>query len=403
MTDVAVVLLNNTALGGAERRFAQVYAGLRRRNLAIALVINESLLTALIRAEVIAPGQAALVLKEPFGRLATRLSRYAGSATRVSALLSSLAFWVRKIDYAIACVSVGRWVLRSRPKLLHLVLGGAYVALPLQLLRAAPPAVVSVVCPSLRAMVGARAGLYLYRLALRRARVVDALTDRVRAEVQAEGVAEERVRVSSGSCIDTARFRPASAKRPWVVFAGRLVAEKNPALFVQASAMVHQRFPSARFFVLGAGPLQGEIEELIRQLDLTTCTDIGWRDRVESVLSEALIFVSLQRTDNYPSQAVLEAMACGTAVVATDVGLTFNLVDDTVGCRVTPTATAVADAVSRLLASPEQAVLMGQRARQRVMQQHSMEAYLDYLVSLYAQASGVTARETKGCLVSART
>jgi hypothetical protein len=32
-----------------------------------------------------------------------------------------------------------------------------------------------------------------------------------------------------------------------------------------------------------------------------------------------------------------------------------------------------------------------------------MEAYLDYLVSLYAQASDVTVRETKGCLVSTRT
>lgn len=398
MTDVAMVMLNNTVLGGAERRFAQMYERLRERNVTIALAINESLLARLVRAGVLPSNRMPeFVMKEPFGRLAARLIR----------LPKTLAFWLRKLDYALGCVSVGWWILRDRPKVLHLILGGVYVAAPLQCLRAAPPAVVSVVCPSLKAMVGSRMGLYLYRWSLRRARVVDALTEHIRIELQAEGVQPERVRVSAGSCVDTGRFQAAPAKQPWVVFAGRLVEEKNPALFVHACALAHDRFPSARFFVLGDGPLRGTIEELVKSYKLESCTQVGWSHRIESALSEALVFVSLQRMDNYPSQALLEAMACETAVVATDVGLTSRLVDHSVGYRVEATPVAVAQAVEDLLASPEEAIRMGKQGRQRVMQQHSMEAYVDYLESLYEQASGVNVaadrRNRKAPLASART
>jgi len=98
------------------------------------------------------------------------------------------------------------------------------------------------------------------------------------------------------------------------------------------------------------------------------------------------VCVSLQRTDNYPSQALLEAMACGAAVVATDVGLTWKLVDETVGLRVEAKPGSVADAVIRLLDNPSQATAMGQRGRERVMQHHSMDAYLDYLEGVYKSA-----------------
>ena len=388
--DIVMLLLNNSGLGGAERRFAQVYQRLRRRGVAIALVINESLLAGLIRTGALDPdGIPDLVLKE-------RVRRLAGSAFGSAGLRenhapgrvqNALAFGLRKTDYLLACVSVGWWLLRRRPKLLHLVLGGAYVALPLQLTGWAPPAVVSVVAPGLREMVGSALGLRLYRLALRLARVVDALSEPIRDALVREGVAPERVRVSAGSCVDTARFRPASVKRPWVVFVGRLVPEKNPALFVEACALVHGRVPAARFFVLGGGPLQHDLVALAQRHGLGTCAEIRWCDQVETVLREALVFVSLQRTDNYPSQALLEAMACGAAVVATDVGLTWKLVDETVGLRVEAKPGSVADAVVRLLDNPAQATAMGQRGRERVMQQHSMDAYLDYLERVYKSAS----------------
>lgn len=363
--DVALVLLNNSGLGGTERRFAQVYRGLRARKIAVSLVINVSLQQRLVQSGLLEPDAAGFVVKEPVGKAVHAL---------------------RKMDYALACMSVGWWLFRTRPKVMHLVLGGAYVALPAQALGWAPPAVLSLVCPSLRDLVGSALGLWLYRRALKRAALVDALTESVGAMVESAGVAPERIRVSSGSCVDTNRFRPASTKKPWVVFSGRLVEEKNPLLFVEACALVHRLMPEARFFLLGDGPLRRPVEESIRRHKLEVCTEVGWREEVKEILGSALLFASLQRMDNYPSQALLEAMACGASVVATDVGLTGKLVDDAVGLRVQADPVSVADALVRLLADPERTQALGERGRERVLREHSMEAYLTHLEGLYAAA-----------------
>ncbi len=366
---VAMLLFNNSTVGGAERRYAWVYQELRRRQAPIMLAINESLLTRLRRIGVLSDDEAPhFILKEPVGRN---------------------VFSLRKIDYALGIIPLARWIMRHRPKVLHLVLGGAYMALPLQLLGTAPPAVLSVVCPSLRELVGSTTGVHLYRMALRLATRVDALTESVRRMLAGEGVRQQRIDVPAGSCVDTNRFQPAE-KRPWVVFSGRLVSEKNPLLFVRACAMVHERIKdrvsALRIFVLGEGPLQRAVDALVDELGLSSLMQVGWNDRVESVLNQALIFVSLQRLDNYPSQSLLEAMASGAAVVATDVGLTSVLVDEGVGRRVQADTKQVADAIIELLEDPSGTAAKGQVARERVMMRHSVDGYLDYIQDVYARA-----------------
>lgn len=370
--DVALILLNNSGVGGTERRFAQVYEGLRARGLSLSLVINASLRGKLMAAGVLKDEPVALLVTEPIGGLAHRL---------------------RKLDYVLAAIRVGLWLVRHKPRAMHLVLGGAYIALPAQMLGWAPPALVSVVCPSLREMVGSTLGLILYRRALKSARLVDALTEGVKTTLLKEGIAADRISVSSGSCVDTVRFQPAQSKRPWVVFSGRLIDEKNPLLFVEACALVRALRPEARFFLLGDGPLRRPVEALLRKKGLESCTEVGWRQDVDTVLAEALIFASLQRMDNYPSQALLEAMACGAAVVATDVGLTAKLVDDSVGLRVQAEPADVAEAMARMLSDPAGTQARGRRGRELVLREHSMESYLTYLDGLYAQVGESRGRQ----------
>jgi glycosyltransferase involved in cell wall biosynthesis len=364
-----MLLFNNTSVGGAERRYAWVYHALRRRNVPIVLAINESLFMRLRRLGIFSEQEMPdLLLKERVGRI---------------------AFVLRKLDYVLGLLPVTVWIWRRRPQVLHLVLGGAYLALPSQLIGTAPRAVLSVVCPSLREMVGSTTGLHFYRLALRLAERVDALTESVRQMVREEGVAAERISMPSGSCVDEQRFRP-TVKQPWVVFSGRLIPEKDPMMFVQACALARERMKDRttelRMFLLGDGPLRADVEALIEKQGLGPWMTVGWNDQVESVLSRAAVFVSVQRTDNYPSQSLLEAMASGTAIVATDVGLTRKLVDDQVGRLVSATPNAVAEAIVELLANPGQTAAMGLRARERVVQQHSLERYLDYIQSVYAMA-----------------
>jgi glycosyltransferase involved in cell wall biosynthesis len=398
--DVAMIMLNNSGMGGAERRFAQVFAELRRRKVMVGLAVNESLLLKLQHGRTLDTQEhaaALLVLKEPIGRLIgglmdwfrSRHTRGIGQAEACSggSRWNRLWFALGKLDYVLASVSVGLWLRRHRPRVMHLVLGGAYVALPFQCLRGGPASVVSVVCPSLHEMVGAWPGVPLYRRALRKAVLVDALSQPIAEALIHEGVQPARIRISNGSCVNTERFRPTAQKRPWIVFCGRLISEKEPLLFVEACRIVRERLgervQGLRFVLLGDGPLRQEVEQMVAGKGLAPWMTIGWSDQVESVLSEALIFASLQRTDNYPSQALLEAMACGTAVVATDVGLTARLVDPAVGRRVEPAADKIAEAVIDLLENPARTEAMGLRARDRVLREHSMEGYITYLEQIY--------------------
>jgi glycosyltransferase involved in cell wall biosynthesis len=390
-----MVLLNNSGSGGAERRYAQVYEYLRRRKMNISLVMNESLLADLLRAGVLNEEAPSVVLKEWFGSSARCLMRMMpdSDAARgafgvaIQKILGAAAFGLRKLDYAIGCLTLSWWILRHHPLALHLILGGAYVVLPLQWLRCAPPAAVSVVCPSLSAMVGSGLGYRLYRMALHQADVVDALTDTIRRALEEEGVSPNSIRIAPGSFVNTDRFAPSPVKYPWVVFAGRLVPEKNPDQFVAVCALVHKRCPHAKFFILGDGPLRKHVWMQVRQHGLEANLEMTWCDHMESVLAHTLVFVSMQTMDNYPSQALLEAMSCGAAVVATDVGQTGKLVDESVGMRVEAKPEAIADAVVHLLEHPEQSAVKGKSGRQRVMEQHSTDAYVDYLERLYRDLS----------------
>ena len=379
---VALLVVNNSGLGGTERRIIQVYGALKRQQVPVVLGINRALweelrLAGLVEAE----GSPDLMLEEPCAKAAA----WVFGRTHARGGMSRFAFLFRKLDYLAGSLHACRWIMRRRPGVIHLVLGGAYLVLPLQWLRRAPPAIASVVGP-LRDMVASGMGLRLYRRALREARLVDALTESVKETVRREGIPSERIRVPAGSCIDTDRFRPAVVKRPWIVFAGRLIEEKNPDLFIEACALVRARFtdlPGLRFVMLGDGPLRPRVESLAQRLGLAACLQIGWQERVEAVLAEASVFVSLQRTDNYPSQAVLEAMAAGAAVVATDVGLTWKLVDEGVGYRVKPEPASIAEAIIALLRDPTRMAALGRQARQRVLTEHSFAGYLTYVRGLY--------------------
>lgn len=372
------VLINNTGLGGAERRFGSLFARMAHADHGATFVVNAGLWRRLVEAGVVTGNEERVWrLAEPARRLAELIGLRGGAA-----------FWLRKGDYVLfGCLLFVRYLFAAR-RLFHLVLGGTYVGLPLMLLRPGHRVVISVTNPNLSALVGTPRALPFFQFALARCTVIDALTGAVRDALVRRGLPGEKIQVSTGSVVDTERFRPSADKELWVVFAGRLVAEKNPLLFVEAIPAVLRSVPTARFFLFGEGPLRLPVEEAISRLGLRHAVEIGFCPDIGPILGKARVFVSLQRSDNYPSQALLEAMACGAAVVATDVGLTRKLVEQTVGLLVEARPAAVAEAVAHLLSRPDLAGAMGLRGRERVSRFHSAGVFHEYLRGIYVSLCG---------------
>jgi glycosyltransferase involved in cell wall biosynthesis len=123
--------------------------------------------------------------------------------------------------------------------------------------------------------------------------------------------------------VDTTRFStapPHQADAPIVVAAGRLVAQKNFALLVDAAARLHAEVPGARFRIAGTGPQHEALRERIRTAGLQDVIELlGERSDIDAVFRAADVFWLTSSWEGLPN-VVIEAMASGLPVVATDVG-----------------------------------------------------------------------------------
>lgn len=229
------------------------------------------------------------------------------------------------------------------------------------------------------------------RLALRRmgwdrgAQVVtlDNFTDpeRFRPLPAAGRVASGRWPASKGPGSD-------ASKEPLVTWAGRLHYEKNPELFVEAAALIHQYCPGARLALYGQGELEHRVQALVARHRLNSALNLAHTADISGALARSSIFVSCQRFENLGSSSLLEAMACENAIVATDVGHTREIVDETIGELVPPTPRDVARGVVGLLTNSPRCREAGRRARERVLARYSPEQYVQSLLDVYAAVAG---------------
>ena len=179
-----------------------------------------------------------------------------------------------------------------------------------------------------------------------------------------------------------------TSKEPLVTWAGRLHYEKNPELFVEAAALIHQYCPGARFALFGQGKLEHRVQALVAHHRLNSVLRFAHTADISGELARSSVFVSCQRFENLGSSSLLEAMACGNAIVATNVGHTREIVDETIGELVPPTPHDIARGVVSLLTNPPRCREAGRRARERVLARYSPEKYVQRLLEVYATVMG---------------
>jgi glycosyltransferase involved in cell wall biosynthesis len=110
--------------------------------------------------------------------------------------------------------------------------------------------------------------------------------------------------------------------RRFVVTAiGNLIDRKNVDSVVGAFAMFAEHAPSAKLVIVGDGPRRGALEALARNLgqrDRVTFTGALLPDAVPEIVSQCHALVLASRSEGRPN-VVLEAMAAGVPVVASDI------------------------------------------------------------------------------------
>ena len=82
----------------------------------------------------------------------------------------------------------------------------------------------------------------------------------------------------------------------------------------------------------GKAKIEQNVRELVKNSKYPQMFKLPGYVKSQDVLPSAEIFVSLQMYNNYPSQSMLEAIACGCCVVASNQGDTYRLVKEPFGC-----------------------------------------------------------------------
>jgi glycosyltransferase involved in cell wall biosynthesis len=151
---------------------------------------------------------------------------------------------------------------------------------------------------------------------------------------------------------------------------------KNIAGFMRAAQRVCERFPQVVFEVAGEGEQRTELEKLHAELGL------GERFILRGSVTDVPGFLRTLDVAVLPSHsegmsnALLEYMAAGRAIIATDVGANAKLIDDGEQGLIVPPGddTALAEAMGKLLADPQRAARFGTAAWQRAEAEYSRAA-----------------------------
>jgi glycosyltransferase involved in cell wall biosynthesis len=205
--------------------------------------------------------------------------------------------------------------------------------------------------------------------------------------VAVDGLRPERFHViPNGLDVAAIPFIAGRDQPPRVVQVGNLNrAVKRADLFVRACAAVRDVVPDARWQLVGDGVLRPALEALARELGVADRVEfLGRRDDVGAVLAGAAVGVNCSDSEGF-SNAVLESMLAGCAVVATDVGGNRELVTPDVDGVLVPVddAAALGAAVARLLRDRALAESLARNARAAVAREFAWETCVARHQDLY--------------------
>ncbi len=204
--------------------------------------------------------------------------------------------------------------------------------------------------------------------------------------------------IRNGVDTDTMRPRPAARERllaefglaahaPTVGMVGQLTDDKGWDVFLDMMVAVRTACPRVAAFVVGAGPRLDDLRLSVQRADLArTVFLLGFRGDIPDLLPAFDVVAHTSRREGLP-MVVIEAMACGRPVVASDAGGTAELiVPGRTGFIVAVgDAQAAADRVVALLRDPGVREAMGRAARERAVAEFGLGGVVSRYESLYEQ------------------
>ncbi|GBF82501.1 glycosyltransferase family 4 protein [Aphanothece sacrum] len=206
------------------------------------------------------------------------------------------------------------------------------------------------------------------------------------------GVPQDRIAIIPNG-VDPQKYSPGvsyvksqfKAKRLFV-YLGRIATEKNIEALLKAWKQTEMG-EGVKLLIVGDGPLKSSLEPFYGpEFGIHWLGFVADEQQRIDILRAAEVFILPSLVEGL-SLSLLEAMACGVACVATDAGADGEVLED--GAGVVLNTQGVTTQLNTLLPlfrdHPEITQLLGQKARQRVLERYTLSKNISRLETLYAQ------------------
>lgn len=176
----------------------------------------------------------------------------------------------------------------------------------------------------------------IIKFVLGKADYVLVVNETLKDEVLEMGINPKKVFITPNA-VDIHKFSPNNKiipsdiklnnELPTLLFVGNLVTQKGLKYLLDAKKLMKNY---SELMVVGDGPLRRELEDTVNREGILNVSFLGARRDVEHIMPSADVFVLSSVSEGFPI-TILEALASGLPVVATNVGGVQEIVDESVG------------------------------------------------------------------------
>jgi len=234
----------------------------------------------------------------------------------------------------------------------------------------------------------------IWKYSIKYAQGIEFLSDGIRKNIScifsAQMSPSQKTSVSPCSFTDYSKAHFSYEKNYDLVMVCRLHPKKGHDLLFSALQHIKELGKShevSSIGIFGSGSLETQIRAEIDKLKEFNISLRKTNDPF-AVFAKSKFLLSLQTDENYPSQAILEALSSGAGIIATDVGETYKIVPDKVGFRVPHSAVDLAKTILHALGTYKVDYSKFRLLNEFVTTEHSAERFSLYLREFILESAG---------------
>lgn len=195
----------------------------------------------------------------------------------------------------------------------------------------------------------------------------------------------KNITITPGTFTNLDLFVPDEKEKIILFAAARLEKDKNAQLLIEACKICQDKLRQNNYKVIicGQGYEESFLRELVDKYCISDVIDMPGYVKISEIIPKAEVFVCIDLIDNYPSQTIAEAVACGCSLICTDVGYSRMCGNEEFASFIKNDSQELANAIEVFVdKSDKEKKKIVNKAREYAVNNYSIKVSVDYFEKL---------------------